>query len=61
MGKVITNTDKCYDKVADQHVILVLDDNEEILDFLAEDLGEKYCVLTARMQKKRLIFYTSKL
>lgn len=54
MGKVITNTDKCYDKVADQHVILVLDDNEEILDFLAEDLGEKYCVLTASHAKEAL-------
>lgn len=29
-------------------VVLLVDDNEEILDFIADDLGEKYVVLTAR-------------
>ena len=30
-----------------KQVILVVDDNEEVLDFLADDLGEKYTVITA--------------
>lgn len=33
---------------AQKPVILVVDDNEEILDFIADDLSEKYQVLTAR-------------
>lgn len=33
---------------AQKPVILVVDDNEEILDFIADDLSEKYQVLTAK-------------
>jgi len=50
----MTNIDKCQGNLTDQHVILVLDDNEEILDFLAEDLGEKYFVLKASEAKEAL-------
>jgi len=39
---ILTQTD------TEKFTLLVVDDNEEILDFLADDLGEKYHVLLAR-------------
>ncbi|WEK37883.1 MAG: response regulator [Candidatus Pseudobacter hemicellulosilyticus] len=35
-------------------VLLIVDDNQEIIDFLAEDLGEKYTVLTASNGREAL-------
>lgn len=35
-------------------VVLLVDDNEEILDFISDDLSEKYNVLTARDGEKAL-------
>lgn len=47
MEKTLTIQDKPVEKDQGKHTILLLDDNEEILDFLSEDLGIKYTVLTA--------------
>lgn len=47
MEKTLTMQDLPVENEAGKHVILLLDDNEDILDFLSEDLGVKYTVLTA--------------
>lgn len=47
MEKALTTQDKQLEREASKQVILLLDDNEEILDFLFQDLSEKYMVLTA--------------
>lgn len=49
MEKTLTavHVHRHHDSETDKPVILLIDDNEEILDFLSDDLSEKYTVLTA--------------
>ncbi|RYY37490.1 MAG: response regulator transcription factor [Sphingobacteriaceae bacterium] len=50
MEKTLTavhHAHKHLDSEPDKPVVLLVDDNEEILDFLSDDLSEKYAVLTA--------------
>jgi DNA-binding response OmpR family regulator len=40
--------------MSDRHTVLVIDDNQEILDFIVEDLKELYTIITASHGKKAL-------
>jgi two-component system cell cycle response regulator len=47
MEKTVSAAHKQHDSELDKAVILLVDDNEEILDFVSDDLNEKYNVITA--------------
>ncbi|GAA4306986.1 hypothetical protein GCM10023149_00440 [Mucilaginibacter gynuensis] len=54
MEKTLTTPVKFADTDADKAVILLVDDSDEILDFISDDLNEKYNVLTALNGKEAL-------
>jgi len=42
------------EEIANRPTVLLVDDNEEILDFISDDLSEKYSVITARNGREAL-------
>lgn len=54
MEKTLTIAQNQYDSEVDKAVILLVDDNEEILDFICDDLSEKYVVIKALNGKEAL-------
>lgn len=54
MEKTISVSPKQHDCKVDKAVILLVDDNEEILDFVSDDLSEKYHVIKALNGKQAL-------
>lgn len=48
MGETLNTTDIQGHTTAQRSVILLVDDNQDILDFISDDLEEKYKVLQAR-------------
>jgi len=42
------------EEIANRPAVLLVDDNEEILDFISDDLSEKYSVITARNGREAL-------
>ncbi|WP_421944194.1 response regulator transcription factor [Pedobacter sp.] len=48
MEKTIANDFTIHEDKPEKFVILLVDDEEEILEFIADDLSEKYQVLTAK-------------
>lgn len=42
------------DETANRPTVLLVDDNEEILDFISDDLSERYSVITARNGREAL-------
>ena len=61
MEKIVSLETAESPAAAQRPIVLLVDDNEEILDFIGDDLGDKYVILTARNGTEALAILQQKI